>query len=568
MVKRLLAMLFCIAMLLSTFTGCSSYDPDEDVGETLNLYLSEEVYDFDPMYAYRSESAMQMAELMFATLFKIGDNGKLEKDLVKKYEIVNDSKKEIYRIDIRLRETYWSDGNRVSAKDVLYAWKRVLSPEAVSDAAALLFDVSNALDAKNGNCSVDDIGVNAVSTSELQISFDEPIDFDAFLYNLASPCLAPVKETAVSGNPDWSKKIATTVCSGPFTLREVTYGKSLVLERNSYYKRDREKDSIKKSVTPYRLVFDFTKSAADQLAAYEDGELDYIGSIPVENRADNKNKAETSSTLSTLSCYINTKNELLTDVNVRKALSLAVDREAIAEKLVFAEAASALVPSGVFEGSKYSRKDFRSVGGDYLATSANIEEAKKLVSGGSFTITIGNSETHEVVAEMLKSAWEAIGFNVDIVKLSYTDNDDVAKGDSEPASDIYDDAYLEALQTSDFDIILADVGTTGTTAFSVLAPFASGFSCGNMTFNVDSYEEAEHATGYSSEEYTALIASAFAEKKTSARNDILHDAEALLMEDLPVIPLVYTESAYLASGLKKLDTDFFGCTSFTKALLK
>lgn len=568
MTKRLLAMLFCIAMIVSAFTGCSSYDPDEDVGETINLSLSEELYEFDPMYAYRSTEAAQMAKLMYATLFTVNEKGKLEKDLVKKYEIVNDSDKEIYRIDIELRDTCWSDGNKVSASDILYAWKRILNPKTVSDAAVLLYDIKNAYDAKNGDCSVDDIGVNAINTTTLQISFDEPIDFEAFLYNLASPCLAPVRETVVANNPDWSKKVATTVCSGPFTLREVAYGKSLTLERNSYYKRNRDKDSIKKAVTPYRLVFEFTKSEADQLKAFENGDIAYIANIPTSNRADYEKKAETANALSTLSCYINTNNELLADANVRKALSLAVDRTAIAEKLVFAKAATALVPSGVFEGSKYSKKDFRSVGGDYLSATANTDEAKKLANGGSFSITIQDNEADEAVAEMLKTVWESIGFKVDIVKLSHIDNDDILKGETEPSKDYYDDAYLETLQNGDFDVMLVDVSATAPSAFSVLAPYAAGYSCRDMKFEVDSYEEAVNVTGYESEEYNKLIDAAYAEKKTSARNKILHDAEKLIMEDLPVIPLVFTENAYVSDGLGKLTTDFFGCTSFTKTTVK
>lgn len=563
MIKRMLAMILCILMVVPVLASCSSYDPNEDVGETINMYLENEVYDFDPAYAYRSNEALQLTRLMFAGLFYVDDNGKLQKDLVKKYEIEDDDDQGIYRITIELKETYWSDGTAVSAKDILFAWKRLLDPTTVSDAAALLYEIRNAYDAKNGNCSVDDIGVYAIDNSTLQIDFEAPIDFKDFLYNLASPCLVPLRETAVDDNESWAKRPSTMVCSGPFILREVVYGSSLTLERNSYYLRDREKDSIKKYVTPYRIVVDYTKSAADQLAAYENGEISYVGNIALDSRAEYKDEAKVYNALSTLSCYFNLNNELFADVNTRKALSAAIDREAVADKLVFAEAAAALVPDGVFEAKK-ANKSFRSVGGDYLETTAQASGS----FSGEFTLSVADNEVHAAVAEMLKSAWESLGFTVNIVKLGTSATDVILPEETAPTKEFVNDDYHAALKNGTFDVILADISALDTDAFSMLAPYASGYSGRNMTFSVDSYEDAVNITGYQSEEYNALINSAFAEKNVSKRASILHDAEKMLMEDLPVCPIVFTQKAVLMSGVKGVDVDYFGNNIFTEAKLK
>ncbi|MBQ8208519.1 MAG: peptide ABC transporter substrate-binding protein [Clostridia bacterium] len=559
----MLAMILCILMVVPVLASCSSYDPNEDVGETINMYLENEVYDFDPAYAYRSNEALQLTRLMFAGLFYVDDNGKLQKDLVKKYEIEDDDDQGIYRITIELKETYWSDGTAVSAKDILFAWKRLLDPTTVSDAAALLYEIRNAYDAKNGNCSVDDIGVYAIDNSTLQIDFEAPIDFKDFLYNLASPCLVPLRETAVDDNESWAKRPSTMVCSGPFILREVVYGSSLTLERNSYYLRDREKDSIKKYVTPYRIVVDYTKSAADQLAAYENGEISYVGNIALDSRAEYKDEAKVYNALSTLSCYFNLNNELFADVNTRKALSAAIDREAVADKLVFAEAAAALVPDGVFEAKK-ANKSFRSVGGDYLETTAQASGS----FSGEFTLSVADNEVHAAVAEMLKSAWESLGFTVNIVKLGTSATDVILPEETAPTKEFVNDDYHAALKNGTFDVILADISALDTDAFSMLAPYASGYSGRNMTFSVDSYEDAVNITGYQSEEYNALINSAFAEKNVSKRASILHDAEKMLMEDLPVCPIVFTQKAVLMSGVKGVDVDYFGNNIFTEAKLK
>ncbi len=563
MIKRLLAIFLCALMVIPVLAGCSSYDPNEYVGETINMYLENEVYDFDPAFAYRSKEALQFSRLLFSGLFYVDDNGKLKKDLVKKYEIEDDDDQEIYRITIELKETYWSDGNIVSSKDVLYAWKRLLDPNNVSDAAALLYEIRNAYDAKNGNCSVDDIGVYAIDNNTLQIDFDQPIDFKDFLYNLASPCLVPVRENAVSDNKDWAKLPTTLLCSGPFIVREVEYGKSLTLERNSYYFRDKEKDSIKKSVTPYRIVVDYTKSPAEQIEAYKNGDINYVGNIALENRAEYKKKAKVYDQLSTFSVYFNLNNEIFASAETRKALSAAIDREAIAEKLVFAEAATALVPEGVFAVKK-ANKDFRKVGGDYLETTAT----KSGTFSGTFSISVADNEVDVAVAEMLKDAWESIGFKVSIVKLSKSATDVILQGENKPTKSFVNDDYHAALVDGNFDVILTEISALDTDAFSMLAPFAAAYSGRNMTFTVDSHTDAKNITGYDSEEYTALIDAAFAEKSVSKRASILHDAEKLLMNDLPVCPIVFTKKAVLMSGIKGIDVDYFGYNLFKEAKLK
>lgn len=573
MLKRIFAVLLCIMMIVPAFSGCSSYDPNEDVGKTINLYFADEVYDFDPAFAYSSKEALQLSSLMYIPLFSVDDDGKLVNELVDDYEITDSDDKGIYRITLNLKNTSWSDGNRVSANDILFAWKRILNPNTISDAAVLLYEIKNAYDAKNGNCSVDDIAVYAINDETLQIDFDTSIDFKAFLYNLASPCLVPLRETIVNANPDWSKSVSTTVCSGPFTLRAVEYGKSLTLERNSFYFRNRKKDSIKEYVTPYRLVVDFTKSPEEQLEAFNNGELSYIGNIALPSRADYESKADKEDALSTTVLYFNLDTELFANLYVRQALSLAIDREALAEMLVFAEEATGLVPTGVFN-TKSNGKDFREVGGDLIASKADVDAAKKLladskVNGGSFNLTIRDTEVNAAIADKLVEAWKTLGFDVSVVKLSNVANDDAIEDGTVPTTYL-DDEYREtALIARSFDVLLADISALSTDAFSILAPYAAGYSCRNMTFNVESYEDAVNITGYETEGYNNLIDAAFAEKDLKKRAEILHDAEKLLMDDLPVVPLVFNETASLvAKNLKNTSTDYFGYTNFSKANLK
>ena len=114
---------------------------------------------------------------------------------------------------------------------------------------------------------------------------------------------------------------------------------------------------------------------------------------------------------------------LFAETAVREALSLALDREAIANAVVFAKAATALVPYGVYNADS-AKKDFRTVGGNLISTSADMAAAKaKLSAAGidaskfSFTITVAAyDEVHVAIAEMVKNAWcdVTITFGIEI----------------------------------------------------------------------------------------------------------------------------------------------------------
>ena len=179
------------------------------------------------------------------------------------YKIYEDEKSDEYKMIITLNDTSWSDGIAVSANDIVYSWKRILDVSGSYEAAALLFDIKYAKEAKDGEMSIDDVRVYALNETQLEIQFTGKIDYDQFLLNLTSFALAPLREEVVkrAEEPDdWAKKPSVILTCGPFRLRSVSYEpgeESIILERNSYYYRDRTKDDIDEAVTPYRLIVDF-----------------------------------------------------------------------------------------------------------------------------------------------------------------------------------------------------------------------------------------------------------------------------------------------------------------------
>lgn len=649
MTKRIIALVLCLAACVTVCVGCSgSIDAQSEYkGQQFTMYLTENVYNLDPAYAFTNESTRQVVSLLFDTLFTLDEKGKVSESLASRYWVEtvknDDGNDEEYYMYIELKsDAKWSDSVPVTADDIVFAWKRLLNPNNSFDCAALLFDIKNARAYNEAAVTKDDLGLYA-DDKLLTIQFEGPTDYDRFILNLTSLALAPLREDIVAKNSDWAKKPGLMVCSGPFKLSRVSFSKnssvtyedlnysikktdennkvvkdkygndmyidatevgtfanqvinSFVIERNIHYYRNAEdSEKLDKSVTPYRILVDCGMSAEDVKSGYDSGAIVYVGDIPMSMRSDVKDSATVKDSLSTNVCYFNQNayiddgsengSKLFSIKEVRQALSLATDRDAIANALVFAKAATGIVPTGVYDSSSY-KTQFRDVSANnFKYLSRDIEEAYALLKSAninasdySFTITVAAyDEVHLYVANALAAAWgkTGLGFNVDIKTLGTVANNDYHKDVKSVPADLCDDIYDEKLRSGDFEVAILDLVAPSVDPFSVLAPFAKPFSGQKMDMtNVENYELATHITGYDSEEYNTLMESIFAKKSSGDRSAELHKAEEILMEDMPVMPIVFNQTAYLVNE-DRLNlnnkvlfwdkaADYYGTVSFTK----
>ena len=619
MTKRILALLLCAATLLSmiaVFTGCSGAGNNEK-GQSITMYLTDNVYDLDPAKAYNNEALTKVVSLMFDTLFTLDSNGKLQKSLVKSYEFKEDKTTGEQKLEIRIKDdACWSDGTPVTSSDVVYAWKRIIETDASYEAAALLYDIKNARLIREGELTEDDLGVSDPNSKLLEIRFEEPaegetIDYEQFLVNLTSVALAPLRDTAVSkgecdaGN-DWAKRPGTIVCSGPFKLSRVNWqredGKketqtisSFILERNNYYYRNPQKDSVTKTVTPYRICVDCSLTSEQLLEAYRAGVITFIGDIPLDLRQSGElddvvDVADKS--MSTNSIYLN-QNALIKDgseegtklfanENVRRALSMAIDREKLVETVKYAEVATGLLPTGMFEAGSVKSLFRDKCAEQYEALTKDMDEAKKLIadidpSDYSFELTVAAyDDVHCAIAELVAAAWgeEGLGFKVKIRQLGTIANDDYYAPTNSTPEDLCDDLFSEALAAGDFEAIIFDYCAYTPDPYSMLAPFARAFSGRGMSMEGiyienEVYELTPHVTGYDSEAYNELMETIYAEKNYADRAKLYRDAEAQLMADMPIIPLVFNlDATVTGSNIKKVSSSYYSSAVLTKLVIK
>ena len=560
--KRMISLMLCAVMLLGVLSACTTLE-EGDKGMVINVYMATEQFDFDPVRHFDDDAMVKIYDMIYEGLTDLDENGKWKKALMKEYKIVGNDE-DGYSLLITLNDTRWSDGRTVQAADFVYAWKRILTVDFQSEAAALLYDIKNAYEVKLGDVSIDDVGIAAVDTYVIQVDFVGKIDVDNFFQKMASPALVPLREDIVDRDEHWAKQSATLVTNGPFAIKELNKGESMRLERSSYYYLDAEKENqaLDTYVIPYKLLTNY--KSEDLIADFEAGKLLYLDEIPLAARAQYKNEAMVTDMLATHSYYFNTNNELFQDARVRRALSMALDRNEIVNLITFAKPATGFVSEKVFNTT--AKTSFREAGEDLIASTADVAGAKALlqqagVKGGSFTISIRPNEVDRAVAEYVQGVWNSLGFKVTIeeVKAKKVPNYDKA----------YEDVFSSKYAAGDFDVIAIDAQMLSTDAFTVLAPFAVKFSGNGVDMSTSDYPEYTHITGYSSEAYDALIASAYAETDAAAKAAILHDAEKQLMEDMPIVPLFFMQDAYLIhDDLSGYKTSYFGTRDIKRMKLK
>lgn len=570
--KKLLALVLCLASVFTMFVGCKGNNSkDGDEGPTIPMYFTNEVANFDPAYGNLDDSAMKIMSLIYEGLFKYDSNGKVVKAQAKSIKKLDKPSKDYYAIEITLKNTSWSDGTPVLASDYIYAWKRILESSFRGEAANMLFCIKNARKVHDGDATIDDLGITDVSKRVIRIEFEGKTDYNQFYEYLASPMLVPLREFQVGRVPnDWSSNASIMVSNGAFMVRSYVAGTKLLLERNSHYHG-------KENVKPFRIEIKYGYSETDIFSDEElyqsflDGNIVYNGEIPLDKRAELlKNKKVTvKDTMSVMSCIFDTTNELLSDPQIRRALSMAIDRNEITKILTFASPAKGLIAEGVFNTANGKKKaSFRDKGETLIAASADLDAAKELLRGktkGELKLVVRDNDADIAVAEYIKGVWKELGYTVKIQKLgvqSYRDSNEL---------NLVKDKYIEAYNSGSFDVILVDYLMFSTDAFSNLASFALPFAGGamDMTVTDGNYQLAPHVSGYSNPEYDALIEAAYAETNASKRAELLHQAEKMLMNDMPIMPLVQLKNAYQKNGdLSGVKTNYYGFYTFNSASLK
>jgi oligopeptide transport system substrate-binding protein len=511
------ARLFLILLVVSLIgTGVLAAKPIKQAlhkTQILTYNLTTEPKNLDPARSTGlPESRVEHA--CFEGLTNFGINDRPTPAVAEKWKISPDGK--TYTFYLR-KNAKWSNGDPVTAHDFEYAWKRLLDPKTGSSYAGNLYYLKNGEEYNTGKITDPAaVGVKAKDNTTLVVTLKAPCGY--FLALTVQPSLAPLHRKVVEANPKWDSDPKTYVGNGPFKLVNWVHQEKLEFAPNPYY-WNKAKVKLKK------LVCYTIEEQSTGLTMFESGKLDLIDELPRQEipRLESAGLIKFSPSITNYYYLINVKKEPFKDVRVRKALALAVNRGQIIKYVTKGGEKPSLgfVPYGVPDATATS--EFRTVGGNCFKDN-DLVKAKKLLAEAGYAdskklpalqILYNTSETNKQIAEVIQEMWgKGLGVNVTLTNQEWK-------------------VYLESRKHGDFQIARASWVGDYVDAMTFLDLWTS--------------DNGNNYSGWSNVRYDKLIDQAKVTRDAKTRLKLLHDAEKLLMEEMPIIPIYYYTRPYLLS---------------------
>jgi oligopeptide transport system substrate-binding protein len=315
----------------------------------------------------------------------------------------------------KLRDLAWSDGKPVTAHDFVFSLRRLMDPKTAGQYAAILYPIKNAEAVNAGRLPLDRLGVRAINDKTLEIAFTMQVPYVAQLFMHFTTY--PVPQHVVEKYGDAWLDPAHIVVNGPFVLKEWVPNDHILLAKNPrfYDARTVALDTIYYYPTP-----DY--SAA--LKRFRAGELDVNDAVPAQEidwvRTNLPHSLRIAPWMATQYLQFNLTRKPFNDVRVRKAISMAIDREVIATRVMRAgeRAAYAFIPPDMPGYPGKAHCDFQS-----MPMTARVVAAKALLAEAGYNASNPLSFDHNfedqtdarLVAVALQSMWNAIGAQVNLV---------------------------------------------------------------------------------------------------------------------------------------------------------
>ncbi len=411
----------------------------------------------------------------------------------------------VYTFKMRAGAT-WSDGSPVTAGDFVYSWRRVVDPATGSEYASMAFPILNAEEINGGKAKPEDMGVKAIDDNTLEVTLKGPTPY--FLEMLTHQAMYPVNKANVEKFGNDFVKAGNLVSNGAFTLVENVPNDHIKIVKNAKFY---DAASVKLDTVNYIP----TEDRAAGIKRFEAGEVDSMNDMPTEQLADLKAKfgdqIHLTPELGTYYYIFKSQKAPWNDSKLRNAISMVIDRDQLAEKVWQNSMipAYSLVPPGVkgYETSVMEYAEMPQLDREDAAKKVFTELGISPEKPMKLELRYNTSENHKNTAVAFQEMLKPFGFDVSLVntdgKTHYS--------------------YLE--QHGDFDVARA----------GWIADFKDPVTFLNLAKTGDGNNYGE----YSNKDYDALMDKAAVEADPAARMKELSQAEAIMIKDLPLLPLLY-----------------------------
>lgn len=450
---------------------------------------------------------------LFEGLTTYDAKGEIVPGAAESWEISDDGK--TYTFHLR-KDGKWSNGDPVTANDFVYAFRRLVDPQTLSDYAFIIDMVENAHAIRTEEeKDVTKLGVAAIDDYTFEIKLNDPTPY--FLGLLRHNSVLPVHQKTIEAHPDDWTKPGNLVGNGAFILTEWTPQASLTMEKNPNF-HDAENVKLDK------IVMYPTEDIAEEFKRYQAGELHVTYEVPSDQIPWIKENMASEFTntpyLGTYYYTVNlTREPLGKSLELRQALAMAIDREKLIEKITQADQLPAYswVPPGII-GYEQAKVDWADMPMD-----ARLERAKELMAKAGYgpdnplkvEILYNTSENHKKIAVAIQSMWKAIGVDATLTNQEWK-------------------VYLDTRDKKEFQVARA----------AWIGDYADPTTFDTL-FLSDAGEQND--AGYNNATYDELVKSSAKETDPEARMKKLQEAEQVFLNDLPIIPIYHYTTKHMVS---------------------
>ena len=505
----------CLVLALGALSGCSRSHTGTPAGgeahdtSVLLRGLGAEPDSLDPQKA-RADEAQRVLRDICEGLTTLDKSGAAAPGIAASWEVSPDGK--TYTFHLR-HDAKWSNGEPVVAADFVGGLRRLVEPDTASQYAEVVDVIVNTGDIVAGRKPPESLGVSAPDAYTVIVNLNNPAPYLPGL--LAHPSTCPVEPVALSNDKDAYARPGNLPSDGPFVLSQWVHGSYISLTRNRYYWNDAATrlDGVKYLIT--------TDENAE-LTLYRADQLDITDVIPRAQygwiRAHLEDQLHIAPELGVYFYGFDLQRAPFNgDARVRRALAMSIDREKLAQLVLRSGEMPAYgwIPPGVTDYTSQS-PDYRS-----LTMAQRIAEARKLYAAAGysaakplrFELRYNTEEIHTELAIAIASMWQqALGAQVTLRGEEFRSlMQDIDQGDVQMFRSSWIGDYNDAYTFAQY--------------------FKGGFGV--------------NLTHYSNPAYDSLLTRAAAEVDPAKRRGYLEQAEQVMLQDQPVIPVYFYVSKHL-----------------------
>ncbi len=538
MLRRLGLLIAYSVVFLACFAACARRETESDAAirnQTLLLTNPAEPQALDP-HLTSASTEVDLAVAFFEGLCVLDERTSQPMPAVaEKWETTPDGLVTTFHLRPNAR---WSNGDPVTAQDFVASWRRALSPTFAAENAYLLYALKNAEALNTGGLTdFTKLGAEALDDHTLRLTLERPIPYLPAL--TALPIWFPINPRVLAKfgavnerHPAWTRP-ENIVGNGPFNLTEWTPNARLIATKSPTYW-----DAA--SVRLNRIIFLTTESPDVDERNFRAGQVHVTHSLPISKinsyRSNNPAALRSDPFLQAIFLRFNTTRPPFTDTRVRRAFSLAIDREVITRNVL----RGGQLPAHAFTPPNLAGYSTRAkVPTDYDAARRLLTEAGYPGGQGLPTIDlqVRNDEHQPHMAEVLQAQWKKeLGVNLTISQLEQK-------------------TWVQNQQNLNY--VLSGAGWIGD--FVDPVTFLDLFtSTGGNNW-----------TGWKNPEYDELIVQAARAPDQTARFELFQQADALLLEQAPVAPVFFGVSTYLINpAVRGWEPSLLGQHQYKKVYLQ